>query len=130
MAWLRRNLMFFLVIGAIVLALVINNAHTNSVDAAQRADLVSSCTLANTGRALLSAYQRRTVANARTPAIAASYAAYSRGNANNLSIAQYIENPVRATRTQIFYVNGDATYVLTDESARLVAKGCALDFDK
>ena len=124
MNFLHRHGVTLLVLAAIFGSFLVNRQESIDRNNEQSQTLVAGCITSNTARALLAAYQRRTVANARTPAIAADYAAFARGGEDFLTVAKYIDDPTAATQVEVFVEDGKAIMRLTDASAALVRDAC------
>ena len=129
MSWFRQHWLALVVLVAIVASFFIGQ-HDSEVQRDQtRDDTVTLCVLSSSARALLTAYQRRTgEARASTGdyAIADDYFAFARGQAANLAISSYLDNPNEATRVvKVHTPNGDM-FQLTEHSQALVDRGCEL----
>lgn len=128
---LRRNALALLVLAAVVASFVVGRVDAELQSDQERVEQIANCERSDRHTATTAAYQRRTVANARTPRIAGSYAAFSRSSADNLAVADYIGDPLRATRVHFIKRTDESSpprVILTQESKRLINAGCEQAF--
>lgn len=127
MDWIRRNAVVLIFVVAIVASFAINRADSVDRDAEQANTLVAGCVQAGTGRALLSAWQRDAAEARRAEGdtdVASDYEAYANATAASLAIARLIDDPERATEAVKVQTPDGPQFVLTEEAAALVEKGC------
>lgn len=131
MRWIRQHFMALVVLVAIVVSFFVAQHDSIERDKAQSDALVAGCVQSGTGRALLSAWQSDAADARRAEGdveVANDYVAYANATAASLAIAKLIDDPKRATQAVKVHTENGPQFVLTQEAAALVARGCEAQY--